>query len=350
MQNQKSPAPKTLSNEALLTKTKALVVEERELTTSILWHMHEIQKRRLYSEKGYGSLFEYAVKELSYSEAAAGRRIAAMRLLVEVPEIEPALQKGDVSLSTLSTIQSFIQRKEEPVSKQEKKDLVFALQGKSKRECEKHLVALDPSAATPRERERVVSPTQTEIRFVADDALLEKLKQIRELDGHVQCNASYLERFHRIADLALKKLDPLKSKPRASARSGLKSTSTPTPSRDTPTTPLAEPSMDRSEPLKNENPERENSRSDASKNENPRAISAELRRAVWARDQSCCSYVSSEGRRCTSRFALEIDHLRPVALGGKAGLSNLRLLCRAHNQQQALFKLGPDVMAPYLKT
>jgi hypothetical protein len=203
---------KTLSNEALLAKTQALVAEERKVTTSVLWHLHEIQRRRLYSEKGYGSLFEYAVQALGYSEAAAGRRISAMRLLVEVPEIEPALENGQVSLSTLSTIQHFIQRKDEPVSKSEKRDLVFALQGKSRRDCEKELAAMDPKAAIPQERERVVSPNQTEIRFVADDALMEKLQRIREFDGHISDGASYLDLFHRMADLALRKLRSSRSK------------------------------------------------------------------------------------------------------------------------------------------
>jgi hypothetical protein len=207
-----SQSPKSLSNEALLRNILALVSEERKLTTEVLWHLHEIQVRRLYAERGYGSIFEYAVQALGYSEAAAGRRIAAMRLLVDIPEIEPALKAGTVSLSTLSVIQSFVQRKDEPISKQEKRDLVFALQGKSRRECERHLVALDPIAAVPQERMRVVSPNQTEIRFVADDALMEKLQKIRELDAHVQTNPSYLELFHRLADLALKKLDPLASK------------------------------------------------------------------------------------------------------------------------------------------
>jgi len=99
---------KSLSNEALLKTTQELVAEERRLTTSILWHLDEIQRRRLYAEKGYGSLFDYAVRGLGYSEAAAGRRIAAMRLLIEVPEIEPSLQKGDLSLSTLCAVQGFV--------------------------------------------------------------------------------------------------------------------------------------------------------------------------------------------------------------------------------------------------
>ncbi len=328
MQNQKSLSPKALSNEALLAKTKELVIEERKLTTSILWHMNEIQTRRLYAEKGYRSLFEYAVKELSYSEAAAGRRIAAMRLLVEVPEIEPALQKGDVSLSTLSTVQSFIQRKEEPVSKQEKKELVFALQGKSRRECEKHLVALDPDAATPQERERVVSPTQTEIRFIADDALMEKLQSIRELDGHVQSNPSYLELFHRMADLTLKKLDPLSSKKPAHKRAANDEAPKPTPPEE------------RSE----ENSQNPRETSPATGHSNPRQIPAELKREVWRRDQGQCTYVSQDGKRCDSRFALEIDHKTPIAHGGRSTLANLQLLCRNHHRYKTIAQHGDGQM------
>ncbi len=365
MQNQKSPSPKSLSNEALLTKTKELAAEERKLTTSILWHMHEIQTRRLYSEKGYGSLFEYAVQALGYSEAAAGRRIAAMRLLVEVPEIEPALQSGDVSLSTLSTIQSFIQRKEEPVSKDEKRELVFALQGKSRRECEKELSALDPQAALPQERERVVSPTQTEIRFIADDSLMEKLQSIREFDAHVQSNPSYLDLFHRMADLTLKKLDPLSSKKTAhsiksvrnqapknaqaadkkSAHSSIKpvaqfraADSTP-PKPVSKTTPPAE--------CLEKNSQKNNL--SAAVHSNPRQIPAQLKREVWQKDQGRCSYQSPDGKKCISRFALEIDHIQPLALHGTTEISNLRLLCRVHNRQQVFVKLGEDTMNRFLR-
>ncbi len=332
---------KSLSNEALLQNTKSLATEERKLTTSILWHMHEIQTRRLYAEKGYGSLFEYAVKELQYSEAAAGRRITAMKLLVEVPEIEPALEKGDVNLSTLSTIQGFFQRKEEPVSKQEKKELVFALQGKSKRECEKELSALDPQAALPQEKERVVSPTQTEIRFVADDALMEKLQSIRELDGHVQLNPSYLELFHRMADITLKKLDPLATKKtvrneapkNAQAKdkeSDHFSTKPTSKSKPADSTPPAEPLFT------------------FNTHKNPRYIPAAMKREVWARDNGQCTYQTPDGRRCSSRFALEIDHVQPLALGGLTTISNLRLLCRTHNAHQAVVKLGPEIMLNYV--
>ena len=86
---------KSLSDSLLLDQTRSLVQEEKkELTTSILWHLHEIQRRRLYAEQGFASLFDYATRALGYSDAAAGRRIAAMRLLAEVPEAEAPLRRG----------------------------------------------------------------------------------------------------------------------------------------------------------------------------------------------------------------------------------------------------------------
>jgi hypothetical protein len=309
---------KSLSNDVLLETTHTLVAEERKLTTKILWHLHEIQCRRLYAEKGYGSLFEYAVQSLGYSDAAAGRRIAAMRLLVEVPEIEPALEKGKVSLSTLSTIQHFIQRKEEPVSREEKKELVFALQGKSRRECEKELARLDPVAAMPVEKERVLSPTQTEIRFVADDSLIEKLKAIRELDAHVQKDPTYLELFHRMADLVLNELDPRAKKP----------------------APPAEPEVS-SQKVAITQTTREPSKT--------RYIPESLKREVWKRDQGLCTYQSPDGKRCKSRFALQIDHKIPLAWDGKTELANLQLLCRTHNQFKAIQQFGEEKMRPFLK-
>lgn len=76
----------------------------------------------------------------------------------------------------------------------------------------------------------------------------------------------------------------------------------------------------------------------------PRRIPAHLRRAVWARDGDCCQFESASGRRCESRSGLEIDHVRPVALGGTSTLENLRLLCRAHNQLEAERRLGRGLM------
>ncbi|MDE0448969.1 MAG: HNH endonuclease signature motif containing protein, partial [Spirochaetaceae bacterium] len=64
-----------------------------------------------------------------------------------------------------------------------------------------------------------------------------------------------------------------------------------------------------------------------------RYIPAAVRREVWRRDQGRCSYVDRHsGRRCGSRYRLEIDHIVPFALGGGAEPANLRLRCEAHHR------------------
>ena len=76
----------------------------------------------------------------------------------------------------------------------------------------------------------------------------------------------------------------------------------------------------------------------------PRHIPAHIRRAVWARDGDCCQFESASGRRCESRSGLELDHVRPVAVGGASTLDNLRLLRRAHNQLEGERRLGRAFM------
>ncbi len=64
-----------------------------------------------------------------------------------------------------------------------------------------------------------------------------------------------------------------------------------------------------------------------------RYIPAAVKREVWRRDQGSCSYVDPHsGRRCGSRYRLEIDHVVPFALGGGAEPANLRLHCEAHHR------------------
>ena len=64
-----------------------------------------------------------------------------------------------------------------------------------------------------------------------------------------------------------------------------------------------------------------------------RYIPAAVRREVWRRDGGCCSYIDRHsGRRCGSRYRLEIDHIVPFALGGGAEPDNSRLHCGAHHR------------------
>ena len=88
-----------LSDRELLAQTGNLARVERHLQGAIIDHLAEIEARSLFLRRGFASLFEYAVRELGYSDAAAGRRIAAMRLCADNPQTRERLRDGSLSLS-----------------------------------------------------------------------------------------------------------------------------------------------------------------------------------------------------------------------------------------------------------
>ena len=55
--------------------TGNLVRHERHVLGAIIEHLAEAEARRLYLRRGRSSLFDYAVRELGYSDAAAARNI-----------------------------------------------------------------------------------------------------------------------------------------------------------------------------------------------------------------------------------------------------------------------------------
>ena len=93
-----------LTNQTLLFDTKSLSHRERHVTTQILWHLREIDKRRLYSDLKYSSLWDYVTQELGYSAGTAHRRITAARALEEMPELETKLNQGDLNLSDIASV------------------------------------------------------------------------------------------------------------------------------------------------------------------------------------------------------------------------------------------------------
>lgn len=58
---------KTLSDTQLLQNTECLVQREREILTEVLAHLHEIERRRLFSSLSFSSLFTCAVGQLKYT-------------------------------------------------------------------------------------------------------------------------------------------------------------------------------------------------------------------------------------------------------------------------------------------
>jgi len=74
-------------------------------------------------------------------------------------------------------------------------------------------------------------------------------------------------------------------------------------------------------------------------------IARATRREVFARDGFQSTYVDGQGRRCSCRTMLELDHIDPRARGGSDEAWNLRVRCRAHNRLWAEDVFGKEHVA-----
>ena len=95
-----------LPDQVLLAHTRSLVLHEQALQLAVLDHLREIHTRHLHLRLGFSSLFDYAVRELGYSEGAAWRRLKAMRLCAETAGTRERLQDGSLTLSAAAQLQN----------------------------------------------------------------------------------------------------------------------------------------------------------------------------------------------------------------------------------------------------
>ena len=88
------------------------------------------------------------------------RRLAALRLSKDVPNVVQAIEAGKLNLA--SQVGSFL-RNEEKVGKsyspEQKADLLQKMESKSTRECERELLALSRQSMIPPERARAATGT-----------------------------------------------------------------------------------------------------------------------------------------------------------------------------------------------
>ena len=331
--------------------------------------MSEIEARGLYLERGFSSLFDYAVRELGYSDAAAARRIGAMRLCTDQPDAREGLRDGSLTLSAAAELQWAFDR-----------------------QVRRMLADLDPELAPPADRVRPLGDGRYELKATIDAECQQGLEQLRGLLSHVDPRMTMGQLVGRLVREALDRHDP--SRPPRRARSGSRPADakanaprTPTPEQaqrrsapaDTAADTAAAPKTDPDaglhgasttndaampagaaptparavRPIPTSAPPPPSTQEETARRaatgakptgavtptakscSSGRAISAGVRRQVWQRDGGRCSYADPQtGRRCNSTHLIEIDHIVPHALGGAADPGNLRLLCGAHHRHR----------------
>ena len=95
-----------LGDQQLLEQTWRLAANQRCLDVHMLDHLDEIDRRGLALRRGFSSLFDYAVRELRFSDAAAQRRIQAMRLCRRHGWVRACLQSGALSMTAAGQLET----------------------------------------------------------------------------------------------------------------------------------------------------------------------------------------------------------------------------------------------------
>ncbi len=202
---------KHLTDDVLLAETEKAVKIEKQATLAVLYHLREIERRRLFAELKFASLFEYVKERLGYDGNDAYRRISAMRLLAELPEIAPAVESGKLSLTHLNLAQTHFNKEEkargEILTSEQKKEVLRKVIGVSTRTAEKVMAE---------------NASYTEAKMVTiqvDKELINKLQLLKGFLAHSEPNISDAELLHKVADMAIEKLSaPRKSSIPASVR------------------------------------------------------------------------------------------------------------------------------------
>ena len=246
---------KILSNDQLLLQTKALVQKERQINIQVLQHLQEIENRKLYLERGFPSLFEYAIKELSYSHSAAYRRIKAMRLCRDIPQATSKIKTGSLNLTAASQLQNFFEKKKRKDKKHtldatktlrtnnpegcniqstylpaagcvngsadndkkkenkpenktpvelnsnQKLDLIEKAEGRSSRELEKTLFEIDPEVCNEKEKIRDINNNKVEMKVVLEKDCQQKLEDLKKLLSHKNPNREVIRKNTKIVEL-----------------------------------------------------------------------------------------------------------------------------------------------------
>ena len=378
-----------LTDDALLAQTRQLARIEQQLNVTVIDHLREIEARRLYLRRGFSSLFDYAVRELGYTDSAASRRINAMRLCKEFEEVREGLQDGSITLTTAAQLQNAFDRQKRNRRRRERGPVVGS--GPAAPRQDSLLAPPDGDRRTARTgagagRFRAEGPGQAGGRQEHAAGAGVAGRRGPRTGGLGRQGAAAGQRALRDEGRGRRRVPPRAGAapgaavPRGPAHdagaacraAGARGARSPRPGPAPAPSAHRQPVRERGRNFGGEGASQRQhhfgaedeaatpdgqARSAAHRNAQPtraatsapkrsapsgRAIPAAVRRQVWQRDAGRRSYVDPRsGRRCASRHLLQTDHRFPFALGGGTEPDNLRLLCAAHHRHRHEGRASP---------
>ena len=287
-----------LSNASLISNFTSLVHQERKITTQVLECIAEIDRRKLYVEKGFSSLFDFLVRDHGYSPGAAMRRVDGARLLCELPEVAEKFESGALTLSQANQIQRAareMKKSDTPLSIEDKQELIVQVEHASKKETEKIIAAALHLPLQAVQKETFHHDDSVTLTMTFSKEQIEKLEQLRDKIAHCVPDSSWVEMFSYLAQKEL--------------------------SRRTKTKAIVEKGL-------------------TSKISNSRRTISSIIRKTLLHANAKCEYTDSHGKHCQSTRYLQIDHIKSVSRDGGNELENLQVLCGVHNRYKYIAGLG----------
>lgn len=273
-----------LNDDKLIENFAQLIKVERKITHKVLQYIAEIDRRRLYLNFAYSSLFDFLCKHHAYSPAAAMRRIDGARLLQEVPELAEKIESGSINLTQASHIQSAarISYKENliKVNTEQKRELIEKIQNINQSDTQSTLakeLALSHSSFEKKRTHRDQSVTLN-LNFSKNE--IDLMERAKNLNSHSVPSGKWTEYFTYISQ---KELRSIKND---SSNAILK----------------------------------------------PQTLSQQEKRKLISQSQGCSFVDPQTKKRCGSFYQLQVDHIKPKWAGGVDDQANLQVLCGAHNR------------------
>jgi hypothetical protein len=290
----------------------------------------------------------YVVYEYGMEEWEANRKIRASRLMKRYPEVRRLLELGKIHLSLLELVQGYVHR--EKLDEKAFGELLEVVQGLSLRTAKRELASRYPeSVELPKDSVRPFDERHS-IAHSHPKATLSEILDYLATD--------FLKRNHpeEKAKRAEERAKRVEEKSRGAEEKAAKKTTKPlAPSESlsslikTPTAPRVMSSIGKPQAMPPSCApqvmpsvwETKAIPPSWAPKSMPRTATQAMTHAMIRRDGYSCSYVDPQtGKKCTSRYGLQKDHVQSWLRDGKTELQNLRYLCQGHHKRVSFLEFG----------
>jgi len=156
-----------MSDHELVSAATRLASEGREATADLIALLVVLEERRqVFADEGYSSLFRFCVGRLRLSEEEAYYRIAAARVAARFPDVLQGLRAGVLTLTAVAVLRKHL-------TEENHARLLQAAEGRSKREVQQLIATLAPQPNVPSAIRRLPTPRAAALVVpTADDQAL----------------------------------------------------------------------------------------------------------------------------------------------------------------------------------